>query len=185
MILAFDISTSVVGFSVFNNSGALIELDCVKFRDKQTLFQKIDMFKDKIKHYEVAEVTHIIIEEPLKKFAGKFSNATTISILNNFNGMLSAYLYLTFGVEPEFINVQTARKTAFPELKLNTPEVKHEVWKKVVVCEPKINWRYSSKTGKLMDENYDMSDSYVVGRAFLRILNDRKEIVLSEDYFKE
>jgi hypothetical protein len=185
MILSFDISTSVVGFSVFNKNGTLIELDCVKFRDKQTLFEKIDMFKDKLKHYNGADVTHIIIEEPLKKFAGKFSNATTISILNNFNGMISAYLYLTFGIEPQFINVQTARKTAFPNLKLNSPEIKHEVWKKVVECEPKINWRYSSRTGKLMDENYDMSDSYVVGRAYLRILNDRKDISLVSEYFKD
>ena len=37
--------------------------------------------------------------------------------------------------------------------------------------EPQINWRYSPRTRKLMDENYDMSDSYVVGACHLIVIN--------------
>ena len=32
---------------------------------------------------------------------------------------------------------------------------------------PTINWLYSSKNGKLLDENFDMADAITVGLAFL------------------
>ena len=185
MLLGFDISTSVIGFSAFNLEGELVELDCVKFKDKQSIFEKLAFFEEKIKHYKSAEIKYIGIEEPLKKFSGRFSNADTISKLNFFNGMISSYLYLTFKVEPQYLNVSTARKTSFPELNMKTPEIKHEVWKKVVECEPQINWKYSKITGKLMDENYDMSDSYVISRSYLKILNDRNDVQLKEGYFNK
>jgi len=100
MLLSFDISTSVIGFSVFDDKGKLLSLDYVKFKSKQTLFEKLEYFKDKMKVYAnekiKGDVKYISIEEPLKKFMGKFSNASTISMLNFFNGMISSYLYLTF-----------------------------------------------------------------------------------------
>jgi len=174
MILSFDISTSVIGFCSYKESGELQELDYIKFNEKHTLFEKINVFKDKIKHYEQADVKHICIEEPLKKFSGKFSNADTISKLNFFNGMISSYLYLLFNIEPFYINVNTARKTAFPDLNLRTPEIKHEVWKKVVEKEPKINWKYSKRTGKLVNETYDMSDAVTLAYAYMKILKERE-----------
>ena len=184
MLLSLDISTSVIGFASFNEKdGSLIELDHIKFNSKNTMFEKLEKFKEKIEHYSNVEIKYIVIEEPLKKFMGKFSNADTISKLNFFNGMISSYLYLELGVEPLYINVNTARKTAFPDLKLNQKDIKHAVWNEVKNCEPKINWKYSTRTQKLMQENYDMSDAYCVGRANLRILQDRGDISLPENYF--
>jgi hypothetical protein len=49
--------------------------------------------------------------------------------------------------------------------------VKHEIWKKVMELEPLINWRYGPKSRKLLDENYDMADSYVIGIAMLITLD--------------
>jgi hypothetical protein len=37
--------------------------------------------------------------------------------------------------------------------------------------EPLINWRYGPKSRKLLDENYDMADSYVIGIAMLITLD--------------
>jgi len=173
MLLSLDISTSVIGFSCFNDKGMLIECDYIKFNSKYSLFEKVSAFKEKIQHYQFTDITHIGIEEPLKRFKGKFSNANTISLLNFFNGMISSYLFSTFNIEPQYFDVKTARKSAFPSLIQNTPEIKHEVWKRVMEIEPKINWKYSKITGKLMDENYDMSDSVVVGLAYINILLDR------------
>lgn len=177
MLLSFDISTSVVGFAAFNDQGVLIEIDYIKFKSEDSLFQRLVQFKDKIHHYEFVNVTHIGIEEPLKRFKGKFSNADTIAKLNYFNGMVSSHLFSAFGVEPQYFAVQTARKSAFPELNQNTPEIKHEIWKRVRDREPKVNWRYSKKTGKLMDENYDMSDAAVIGYAYQNVLDERKKVL--------
>ena len=184
MLISLDISTSVVGITSFDEqTGALIELDYIKFKSGKTIFEKLEDFKEKIKHYEGADVKYIAIEEPLKKFMGKFSNASTISLLNFFNGMISSYMYLTFNIEPWYMHVNTVRKTAFPEVKLNAKNIKHEIWGQVKNCEPQINWKYSKRTMKLMQENYDMTDAYTVGRAYLKTLDESGAISLKDDYF--
>ena len=33
--------------------------------------------------------------------------------------------------------------------------------------EPQINWRYGPRSGKLTEENYDMSDAYVIAIAYM------------------
>lgn len=185
MLIGLDISTSVIGITSFNEeTGALIEIDHIKFKRGLSLFEKIEAFKEKIEHYKMADVNYIAIEEPMKKFKGKFSSAETIAKLNFFNGMVSSYMYLTFGIEPLYMHVNTVRKTAFPEIKLNAKDIKHEVWNLVKNCEPKINWKYSKRTQKLAQENYDMSDAYAVGRAYLRVLSKGEKIPLKEEYFK-
>lgn len=179
MLLSFDISTSVVGISCFNDDGKLQELTCVKFNKKYTLFEKQDQFAKAIEHFKNIKVTKIIIEEPLKKFKGKFSNASTIATLNFFNGMLSSYLYSVFRVEPVYYNVNTARSIVFPGVKLGADgaKAKHNVWRGVMELEPQINWKYA-KTGKLADENYDQVDAYVVGLAY--ILDEIKKEEIKE-----
>jgi Holliday junction resolvasome RuvABC endonuclease subunit len=171
MILSLDISTSVIGLALFNESGdKLEELSCVKFKNKISLFEKLEAFGKEISHIiEHADVKYIVIEEPLKKFMGKFSNADTIAKLNFFNGMISGYLYDKFKVQPIYYNVNSARKTVFPDVKFKREgnSTKHQVWSLVKDMEPQINWKYSTRTGKLMDTNYDMADAYVVGMAFI------------------
>ena len=76
MILALDISTSVIGVALFgleNDNYKLHELSYKKFKPKHNLFEKIDEFKEFFKEYEDIIITDISIEEPLKKFKGKFS----------------------------------------------------------------------------------------------------------------
>lgn len=165
MTLGLDISTTTIGISLFNGDGELMELTYVKFNSKQTIFEKFESFVNQIKHLENQKLTHIAIEEPLKKFKGKFSNANTIAVLNFFNGMISGYLYDKFKIEPIHYNVNTVRATIFPDIKniKEGPSLKYQVWEKVMKLEPQINWIYSKKTGKLIDENFDMADAYAVG----------------------
>ena len=49
MLLSLDISTSCIGYSVFNEKNVLIELDYVKFDSKDSLFKKFEQFKEKIR----------------------------------------------------------------------------------------------------------------------------------------
>lgn len=187
MILGLDISTSCIGYSLFDENGKLIELNCVKFRDKLTVFEKLEEFKKATEYFKKFPITFIAIEEPLKKFMGKFSSATTIALLNFFNGMISSYLYLEFGIEPIYFNVNSARSIVFPKNKEDKSEKKeaetekegskkHEIWKKVMELEPLINWRYGPKSRKLLDENYDMTDAYVIGLAMLITIDKQKGV---------
>lgn len=181
MLLALDISSSCIGYSVFNDEEKLIEMNYVKFNSKLSKFERLQEFINNTKHLTKMPITQIVIEEPLKRFKGKFSSADTIAILNHFNGMVSSYLYCTFGMEPIYYNVNTVRSVAFgtetEKFKVEEKEgnsTKHEVWSRVMKMEPQINWRYNLKTRKLLEENYDMADAYACGRAHIIIM--RKQI---------
>ena len=168
MILGLDISTTVVGIAIFDENYKLHELSYFKFDKKRTLFEKLSDFIDHLDRYSELNFTSIAIEEPLKKFAGKFSNADTIQKLTQMNAMISGYLYIKFNVEPSYYNVQSARKAAFPTLSIpqSHPNKKNLIWEAVMQAEPTLNWVYG-KTGKLIDGTYDMCDAYVVAAAHI------------------
>ena len=176
MLLSLDISTSCIGYSVFNEKNVLIEMDYVKFNSKHSLFEKLEEFKKKTSHLLRMEINFIAIEEPLQKFEGKYSSAHTISILNFFNGMISSFLYSHFKIEPIYYNVNNARKVALPNVKLlrDGASTKHQIWEEVVKMEPQINWKYGIKSRTLLEENYDMADSYIIGRCFIEMREIQK-----------
>lgn len=179
MLLALDISTSCIGYSIFNKeSDRLVELNFIKFGHENDLFEKLDTFKRKMEHILQMKITRIAIEEPLQKFQGKFSSAHTISILNFFNGMISSFLYNHFKVKPLYYNVRNARSIVFPDLKIvKDGTTKHQIWECVRDLEPQVNWIYGVKSRKLVDENYDICDSYVVGKAHISIFNRQIEML--------
>jgi hypothetical protein len=176
MLLSLDISTTCIGYSVFNEKNVLIELDYIKFDSKKTRFEKLEEFKKKISHLLKFEIKYIAIEQPLEAFKGKFSSAHTIAVLNFFNGMISSFLYNHFKVEPVYYNVNNARSVALPEFKASKDgsNVKHQVWDRVVDLEPQINWKYGTKSRKLLEENYDMADSYIIGKCFMKMVEIQK-----------
>ena len=193
MTLGLDISTTVIGIALFDKNDKLCNLEYIKFKPKTNLFQRLDDFVDHFEQLSLAinlengenKLEHISIEEPLKAFRGKFSNAETIQKLTTMNAFISSYLYRKFKIEPRYYNVNTARKTAFPSLVIpkGATNKKYLIWEKVVEKEHQINWKYSKKTHKLMDENFDMSDAYVVGYADIvtrnitnKNLNKEKEV---------
>lgn len=179
MVLSLDISSSCIGYCVFNNDSKLLKMSCVTFSSKQSKFEKLHKFITELKQEGVDKmpIETIAIEEPLKKFKGKFSNAETISVLNYFNGLISSWVYTQFNTEPAYYNVNNVRATVFPGILSEKEEgsIKHEVWREVMKLEPQINWEYSKKTRKLMDKNYDMSDAYAVGKCHLIVINKQKE----------
>ena len=175
MILALDISTAIVGISIFDEDYKLHEMSFFKFGKKRSIFEKLSDFIDHFEKYSELNFTNIAIEEPLKKFAGKFSNADTIQKLTQMNALMSGYLYTKHKVEPVYYNVQTARKTAFPNLTIpqSHPSKKTLIWQAVMEAEPTLNWQYT-KGGKLIEGTFDMADSYVVGSAHIVSLIKQK-----------
>lgn len=177
MILGLDISSSCIGISIFNEDGSLMSLNYIKLKE-DGIFKKYDEFVSFMEENEFHKflIKEIAIEEPLKAFKGKFTNADTIQKLTQMNAIISLWCYKTYEVEPVYYNVQTARKLAFPTLKLPQKEAnkKLKVWEKVVEAEPQINWIYSKRTAQLIKENFDMSDAYTAGKAHLQYLKKSK-----------
>jgi hypothetical protein len=109
--------------------------------------------------------------------------------------MISKSCYDTIGVVPEFISSYDARKYAFPQLMdvrrakkdgtplpekviaKNTPvlfggypfdvDKKAVIWDLVSELEPQILWLFD-KHNKLKKENFDMTDAYTCGRAYMQ-----------------
>ncbi len=161
----------------------------------EELFRKVEIFeKEFLSNYADFGITKVVIEEPLLQS----NNVYTIATLLRFNGMISKSVYDTIGVIPEFISSYDARKYAFPELmavrrfkKDGTPladkaiaknqpvlfgAYDHDIDKKMVifekVCdlEPQIKWILDKKN-KLKKENFDMSDAYTCGLAYMKNIN--------------
>lgn len=158
----------------------------------EELFKKVEIFeKEFLTHYSDVGITRIVIEEALLQS----NNIHTIATLLRFNGMISKSCYDTIGVVPEFISSYDARKYAFPELmavrtakKDGTPlpdkqiaknvpvlfgaypfdvDKKMVIWDLVSELEPQILWLFD-KHNTLKKENYDMTDAYTCGRAYMQ-----------------
>jgi Holliday junction resolvasome RuvABC endonuclease subunit len=176
--LGLDISTTCIGYALFNEDGDLLKIGHVSMNSKQTIFAKLKQFQEHMQELSQLEIKHIAVEEPLKKFAGKFSSASTIALLNQFNGMVSAVCYLTWGIEPVYYNVNAARHTAYPNIKFGqkSSEAKSQVREQVQKLEPHLNWIYGPKSRKLVDANFDMADAYTVGLCHLVTLEKQAEL---------
>lgn len=194
-IWSLDISTTNIGCALWDSKGKLIELKHLELKtDKKIPAEDRDMYKAEIFRKYVTdykerifnelngEITHIIVEEPL----GGSNNANTVSLLYGFNGICRYILFKTFNVYPKKISVYDSRKLFCPEF-VHTkkekgvivevlsfpPEFRDEkklyIWKKVAKLEPQIEWFYDKKNN-LKDMCYDLSDSYCVGYAGLKLL---------------
>lgn len=175
MLAAFDISSTCIGYSVFNDKGSLIEMNYVKFNTKKSYLERKEFFREKIKHLMKIDIKQVAIEEPLEKFEGKFSSSHTIAVLNRFNGIISCLLHDMFKIEPIYYNVKHARKRVLPNFKVKKDGTgeKHQVWENVMKMEPQINWKYGIKSMKLLPENYDMADSYIIGKCHIYTIQEQ------------
>jgi len=158
----------------------------VDFRD----LHKADLLKEYCESYQQyvlkkwnGKIKHVFVEAPLQNTP---KNINTTALLLGFNGIARYVLYQVFGFEPEKISVHNARKLFCPELvktskrkgeiveTLSFPEEyrknkKLYVWEKVAKLEPQIEWFYT-RNDTLKDMCFDMSDSYAVGVAGLKML---------------
>ena len=195
-IWSLDISTTNIGMALWDDNGKLIELKHLELKtDKNTPVENRDIYKAEIfKKYVLdfkervlnelnGEIVEVIVEEPL----GGSNNSNTVSLLFGFNGICRYILYTVFGIYPMKISVYESRKLFCDELvkvsyvkgeKKETlsfpPEYRKEkklyIWKKVCNLEPQIDWFYKKNSDNPKDMCFDMSDSYAVGFAGLKIL---------------
>tara|TARA_R110002126_G_scaffold46858_2_gene131614 strand:+ start:3064 stop:3639 length:576 start_codon:yes stop_codon:yes gene_type:complete len=169
MILGLDISTTMVGVAIIDDSGKLVKSDAWDISKTETLFSKAEFIGAEIYglRSEYA-ISHIFIETALKKFLPGRSRADTIIKLAKFNGIVSWLCFDTFDQTPTFINVNTARTLyglSFPR-GTKGPQRKKMVIESVIDKEKNAFLYEMARGGK----NYkrgtdDKADAIVIARA--------------------
>lgn len=171
MFLGLDISTSVVGWSIVDLQGSLVDYGYIDFNEKKlkletNLFLKLDYFNktfnDVLEKYK-DKITSWAIEEAAMKFSSGMSSAQTIFTLASFNFGVAYSVYKTLNKEPIYINVNTARK----KFGIKIPRDLDKSKKKAYVLESCINRYANFKVEKNKKDNYkkqffDVSDSIVM-----------------------
>jgi len=182
MILGLDISTSCTGYTLLNSDGTLIDIGYIRLDTKSSIFSRVTEVSSVIsKIIDETPIERIFIEENLQAFRPGLSSAKTLLTLARFNGMVSYQAYVLSGLVPDYINVNTARKTL--GIKLNRKsdvttkdQIYHWVDNHSRNTNTMIGWPFKIlKSGprkglKVLDSAaYDMADSYVIARAGIQI----------------
>lgn len=111
MILGLDISTSCVGIAIVDpETKMLISTEAIDLKKIESVFEKAEVVGATL--WQISrqnKITDVFIETALKRFIPGRSNADTIIKLAKFNGVVSFLAFDSFGVEPSYLNVNTAR----------------------------------------------------------------------------
>lgn len=175
MIIGLDISSSIIGISLFEDNGVLYNLDYIDLRKIDSFFKKADYVRDKFKKIFESlnnKVILISIEECAQSFRKGFSSAQTLSTLARFNGVVSQIAYETFKIEPLYYNVVSSRKSLGIKLdKSGDIDTKEQIVAWVSSNEVDFKWPKRRLTkGKNVGTEiyeqycYDMADAYVIGK---------------------
>jgi Holliday junction resolvasome RuvABC endonuclease subunit len=183
MILGLDISTSSTGWAVLDAEGTLIEQSYIRLDKIKNTMEKATEVADVLaKIKEKYKIESIFIEENLQMFRPGLSSAKTLITLARFNGMVTLLSYKILNIEPEFLNVNSARKLV--GLKIDRKDKTRTTKEKVLDWVDKelnqsFNWpkktlKSGPRKGTEIYENgcYDMADSYVIAMAGYKLLNN-------------
>ena len=114
----------------------------------------------------------IFIEENLQAFRPGFSSAKTLMTLARFNGIVSYICKRDLNIDPEFINVNIARKTLGLKLdRKSTLSTKQQIFEwvdqRVETIWPEKILKSGPRKGTsvLLPSCYDMADAYVIASA--------------------
>jgi hypothetical protein len=174
--IGLDISTAIIGLCFLDTNYNLVDLQAINLKKVKCTFQKSLVVKDRLNelrsNYNILEDVEISIEEAFQSFSKGFSSAKTLSQLNRFNGIVSYLVYDIFNKNPDYINVNSARKSLGIKIdRKSDKNTKEQVFEWV---KSEIEFLWPTKTLKSgpnkglvkNDEScYDMSDAYVICRA--------------------
>jgi Holliday junction resolvasome RuvABC endonuclease subunit len=172
ILLGFDISSSVIGYSVIeykNNKIKLLHYDYYEplNTQKHSLYESLVEVKKFVRQkVEEFKPDKIIIEDIAQHFSGKGSTANTIIKLAVYNRTICLTVFEEYGIVPELINVNTVRSVLRPEDhegRLMKEDVPFAIEK---ILKIKFNFIYKKK-GKIDTKTYDMADAVAVSLAFI------------------
>jgi len=186
MILGLDISTSVVGVAIVDpDTKDLIVSEHIDLTKIDSVFSKAELVGSEL--WQIGnnhDIKNLFVETALMRFIPGRSRADTIVKLAKFNGIVSWMCYDTFGLQPTYLNVNTARSLyglSFPR-GTKGPKRKKMVIEAVIEKE-KTAFKYEMARG---GKNYkkgtdDRADAIVIARAGEFLLRNKdNEGFLSE-----
>ena len=141
--LGLDISTSNVGWCIVDSAtNKMIAAGAVELKKKKTIFEKCKEVRKMLSQVNIDhDVSSISIEENLQAFRPGFSSAKTIVTLARFNGMVTLMCHDEFVLEPEFLNVNNARKTVGLKIdRKSEVSTKDQILRFVKEKEPDFSW---------------------------------------------
>lgn len=174
MILGIDVSTSITGYAVIDDSGKLVLSKSCDTRNKKkypTIYDVIDENENVLKSIkENFDITEVFIEDNLLAFSSGFSSAKTIVKLAKINALMCYKAKEVFGMYPEPLKANQARKLA--DIKLNRSSElsnKEQTHKIITEREPDFVWQ-ETHAGNPKPESFDRSDAIVIARAGEKLL---------------
>tara|TARA_B100000073_G_C23540489_1_gene495854 strand:+ start:194 stop:712 length:519 start_codon:yes stop_codon:yes gene_type:complete len=162
MILGLDISTSITGATIINDSGEIVYNEAWDTRKYKNIFEKAEFVNQKIIDLPI-KPTKIYIEQSLQSFRSGFSSAKTLSTLSRFNGIVSWICYRHHAIEPTYLAAVSARKTCGIVVPRGS-KAKEVVIKYVLDNVPDVLIEYT-KHGNPKPHCFDKADSWVIARA--------------------
>jgi len=170
MIMGLDVSTSITGITVLDNSGKRVYTGYCDTRKCENFFEKVEKLKNELLDVVVnfcgsdnEPLERIYIEQSLQAFRPGLSSAKTLLTLAGMNKTVSWLIYEMTGVEPEYIGATTARKFCGIKVPKGT-KAKPVVLQFVVDTEPGFVVELT-KHGNPQPQYYDMADSIIIARA--------------------
>ena len=175
-ILGLDVSTNIIGYTLLTDEGNQIESGFCDLDTRKSTVQKAAQFHNVLTQInERYDISSIWIEEPFMMFAKGGSSAQTMAKLATFNGMIQYSCLSVFGIEPNMINANHARKTLGIKIqreKICGISTKEQIlsWAKLQL--PGFAWPTKTlKSGPrkgltiAAPSCYDIADSFVVAKS--------------------
>ncbi len=175
--LGLDISTSNVGWCILDEAGSLQDAGGIEISKSKSVFAKANAVRDRLREIAIKyEVDEVFIEENLQAFRPGFSSAKTIITLARFNGIVTFLAHEELSVEPEFINVNSARKLVGLKIDRKSElSTKDQVLNFVKNKLPAFPWptrtlKSGVRKGLVIpaDSCYDIADAYIVTLASIK-----------------
>jgi len=174
MLLSLDISTSCTGYCIFNED-ELVAINYISLSKYKDMYEKANRVESELKDISKNfNIDLIVVEENLQSFRPGLSSAKTLMTLAQFNGITRLLCFKCFGIKPEAINVNSARKAIGLKVdKKSQISTKDQVANWVQSIDENVTFETREVTrGKnkgdivLVSESYDMADAYVIGKAY-------------------
>lgn len=183
MIYGWDISTSIVGLSVFKDDGTFAAVHACDLRKVEGQLAKADAFKTWLNGTAVNSEpgSYHFIEERLGGFAGGRTSAQVLMKLGQFNAIVSYILWSHgLGTHRQIIYLHPSTwKSLMKHDGLIIPkgaDKKELTLQFVIRKEPEFKkFLEKNRNDKWQPWSYDMADAYCLGRSGFRRLCSEKE----------
>ena len=174
MILGLDVSTSITGATIIDSNGDVVYCESWDTRKFKSFFKKASFINSKLTDVRIDfPITKVIIEQSLQMFRPGFSSAKVLTLLSKFNGVVSWLCYNTFGLEPEYMSANSARKSCGITIPRGQ-KAKQVVLKFVLDNVGGFEVQYT-RSNNPKPGSYDRADSYVIARAgYLECQKEKK-----------